>query len=170
MPEISILFIFFGTETGDIDGTAHIKQHRSKGIQHNNPPPPAWTITAALDMSKYVNTTNIHTLIRKLLNTNISGTIIQLGIQSLHNIHKPHLHRQFKTGGPQGSVLSPILFNIYTSDLPAPVQVMVYAYNITSTSTSAVHNSTMTALHTLNNAVEKGCSQMVPPARTMHSI
>ena len=46
--------------------------------------------------------------------------------------------RQFKTGLPQGGILSPTLFNIYTSDLPppsAPVQVMAYADDITITST-----------------------------------
>ena len=38
--------------------------------------PPARTITVALDMSKAFYTINIHTLIRKLLQTNIPGTII----------------------------------------------------------------------------------------------
>ena len=39
--------------------------------------PPARTITVALDTSKAFDTINIHTLIRKLLQTNIPGTIIK---------------------------------------------------------------------------------------------
>ena len=38
---------------------------------------PARTITVALDMNKAFDTINIHTLIRKLLPTNIPGTIIK---------------------------------------------------------------------------------------------
>ena len=56
------------------DGTTHSKQHCSKGVQ-----PKALlarTITVALDMSKAFDTINIHTFIRKLLQTNIPGTII----------------------------------------------------------------------------------------------
>ena len=45
---------------------------------------------------------------------------------------------QVKAGVPQGGVLSPTLFNTYTADIPtttAPVQVMLYADDITITST-----------------------------------
>ena len=43
----------------------------------NQMAPPARTITVALDMSKAFDTINIHTLIRKLQQTNIPGTIIK---------------------------------------------------------------------------------------------
>ena len=101
-------------------------------------------------MSKAFDTINIHTLIRKL--THIPGTIIKLianyfkGCRS-YTPYRKHTskQRQFKTGVPQGGVLSPKLFNIHTLDLTppsAPVQVMAYTDNITITST---HTSTSAA-------------------------
>ena len=105
-----------------------------------------------LDMSKAFDTINIHTLIRKLLQTNIPGTIIKfitnyIKGRKAYTTYRNHTssHRQFKTGVPQGGVLSPTLFNIYTADIPpprAPVQVMAYADDITITST---HISTCAA-------------------------
>ena len=100
----------------------------------NQMAPHARTITVALDMSKAFYTINIHTLIRKLLQTNIPGTIIKFIAnyfkgREAYTTYKNHTSRRpFKTGVPQGGVLSPALINIYNSDLPppnAPVQVII---------------------------------------------
>ena len=114
--------------------------------------PPARTITVALDMSKAFDTINIHTLIRKMLQTKIPGTIIKfianyIKRRKAYTTYRKHnsSQRQFKTGVPQVGVLSPTLFNIYTADIPPPRalgQVMAYADDITITST---HTSTSTA-------------------------
>ena len=90
-------------------------------------------------------TINIHTLIRKLLQTNIPGTIIKfianyITGRKAYTTYRNHTYRQrqFKTGVPQGGILSPTLFNSYISDLPppsAPVQFMAYVDDITITST-----------------------------------
>ena len=141
------------------DGTTHTNNIVAKGF--NQMAPPAPTITVALDMSNAFDTINIHTLIRKLLQPNIPGTIIKLianyikGRKAYTTFRNPtSRQRQFKTGVPQGDVLSPTLFNIYTSDLPpssAPVQVMDYADDITitstPTSTSAAKKYTQPYLH-----------------------
>ena len=89
----------------------------------NQMAPLARTITVALDMSNAFDTINIHTLIRKLLQTNIPGTIIKFIANYIKGrkayttyINHTSKQRQFKTGVPQGGVLSPALFNIYTSD------------------------------------------------------
>ena len=78
--------------------------------------PPARTITVALDMCKAFYTINIHTLIRKLLQTNIPATIIKfianyIKGRKTYTTYRNHTfrQRQFKTGVPQGGVLSPTL-------------------------------------------------------------
>ena len=114
--------------------------------------PPALTITVALDMTKAFDIIIIHTLIRKLQQTKIPGTIMKFIAnyskgRKAYTTYRNHTssQRQFKTGVPQCGVLSPTLFNIYTADLPpprAPVQVMSYVDDITLTST---HTSTSAA-------------------------
>ena len=114
--------------------------------------PHARTITVALYMTKAFDTLNMHTQIRKLVQTNISGTIMKF-IANFINGRKEYttyrnnisIQLQFKTGIPPGSFLSPTLFNMYIADLPpprAPIQLMTYAEDITITST---HISTSTA-------------------------
>ena len=128
----------------------HTKYHRRKGF--NQMVPSAGTITVTLDMSQAFDTIKIHSLMRNLLQINIPGTIIKFIANNIkgrkaYTTYRNHTsrQRQFKTGIPQGGVLSPTLFNIYISNLPppsAPVQVIPYAYNITITST---HTSTSAA-------------------------
>ena len=105
-------------------------------------------------MSKAFDTINLHTLIRKLVQTRIPGTVIKfITAKDAKPTYRNHTstQRQFKTGVPQGDVLSPTLFNIYTADIPlprTPVQVMSYVYDITITST-----------HTGTSAVKKYIQQ-----------
>src|SRR5678815_4310479 len=82
------------------------------------------TVVVALDMSKAFDTVNIHKLINKIHNINIPQNIQKFianylkgrKAYTLYNNSKSR-QRQLKTGVPQGGVLSPVLFNIYTSCL-----------------------------------------------------
>ena len=76
--------------------------------------PPARTITVALDMSKAFDTINIHTLIRKLLQTNIPGAIIKFIANYIKGrkayttyINHTSKQRQFKTGVPNVASFHP---------------------------------------------------------------
>ena len=135
--------------------------------------PPARTITVALDMSKSFDTINIHTLIRKLLQTNIPGTIIKFIANYIkgckaYTTYRNHTskQRQFKTGVPQGGILSPTLFNIYTPDLPptsAPVRVMAYADDITITSTHTSTSAAKKYIHKFLPGQNKTTSYLIQP-------
>ena len=79
---------------------------------------------------------------------------------------------QFKTGVPQGGVLLPTLFNIFTADIippRAPAQVIVYVDNLTityaHTSTSAVKKYIQLYLHNVF-ALTKQNNLTVNPNKT----
>ena len=103
----------------------------------NQPIAPTRTIAVALDMSKAFDTVNIYTLTDNLTHINIPHTILRYTTNYIkgrmaYTTFRNHssTKRQFKSGVLQGGVLSPILFNIYTSDVPLPldtVQLTTYA-------------------------------------------
>ena len=93
----------------------------------NQKPPPHRTIVVSPDLSKAFDTVNIHLLINKLHQTTVPTTLIKFtanyikgrkGYTQFENAKSRQ--QQFKTGVPQGGVLSPFLFNLYTSDIPKP--------------------------------------------------
>ena len=147
-------------------------------------PAPVLIITVALDMSKAFDAINIHTLIRKLLQTKIPGTIIKFIANYIKGrkayttyINHTSSQRQVKTGVPQGGILSPTLFNIYTADVPpprGPAQVMTYADDITITSTHT--QVRVQPRNTYNHTYIKFCMDKTKQSRTksrqnnLHSV
>ena len=114
-----------GYETQHSTVTALYTLNNTVAKRFNQMAPPARTVTVALDMSKAFDTINIHTLIRKLLQTNIPGTIIKfianyIKVRKAYTTYRNHTskQRQFKTGVPQGGVLSPTLFTPQTYHHP----------------------------------------------------
>src|SRR4030095_15081559 len=106
----------------------------------NEKQPPSRTVPVSLDMSKAFDTVNIHKLINKILNTSIPPNFIKIianylrGRKAFTLFNNIASRKQtLKTGVPQGGVLSPALFNIYTSDIPDPpegVDLFSYADDI----------------------------------------
>ena len=74
-----------------IDGTTDTNNTVAKGF--NQMVPSVQTITVAVDMSKAFDTINIHTIIRKLLQRNIPGTIIKF-IANYIKDAKPTQHKK----------------------------------------------------------------------------
>ena len=121
----------------------HMPPNQKKSF--NNPRPPQRTVAVALDMSKAFDTVNIH----KLTLTNIANIITKFiasykkKTTSMHSIQWHTLKTQrINTGVQQGGVLSPILFNIYPSDIPLPpkdIQITTYADDVTITASYTKH-------------------------------
>ena len=87
----------------------------------NQMAPPARTITVAVDMSQVFDSINIHTLIRKLIQTNIPGTIIKFiaqlhqGRQSLHNIYKLHIQTTLMMEPMITRIMEPVMASLTTT-------------------------------------------------------
>jgi len=112
-------------------------------------------VLVSLDMSKAFDTVNIHTLINKLQETTTPPTLIKFIANyikgrkafTLYN-NTSSKQQTLRTGVPQGGVLSPILFNLYVSDIPQPprnVQLETYADDLSPlTSHENVHQAEST--------------------------
>ena len=109
--QITPMQYWFKTQDSTVTAQRTLNNTVEKGF-NQMPPPPVRTITVSLNMSKAFDTINIHTLTRKLLQTNIPGTIIKfianyITGRKANTTYRNYTsrHRQFKTGVPQGGGL-----------------------------------------------------------------
>ena len=102
------------------------------------------TVAVFLDITKAYDPTWHTGLIFKLIGIRLPGDIIKIIESSLtqRSFRMDGAHsewKRLKAGVPQGAVLSPILYNLYTSDLPTRIaestQTAIYADDICICST-----------------------------------
>ncbi len=124
----------------------------------NRPKPAHRTIIVALDLSKAFDSISHQKLLNKIVSTNLHPSITRWlsnylhGRQSKTNFrNKFSTSRHIHTGVPQGSIISPTLFNFYISDLPQPpdsIKLVTYADDITIYTTG---NEIVSMENNLNN-------------------
>ena len=129
----------------------------------NQKKPPSRTILVSLDLSKAFDTINIHKLLLKLLSTSVPSYIVKFLANYLRGRkafttfqNSTSKKKNLKTGVPQGSVLSPVLFNTYLSDLPPPppdTQIDSYADDIDTLSSHPDYHVAQAKLQPYLNSI-----------------
>ena len=150
-PDIPLAPTQHGFRSGHSTNTLLTKltQDMTEGFNHNRPH--KRTLLIAIDISKAFDATPRHLLINKIYNTNLhnnskrwlanylSGRTAHVNFNDI-----PSKTRPMRDGTPQGSSISPTLFNLFTHDIPTPtsddIKISTYADDISITSTHAKHN------------------------------
>ena len=122
----------------------------------NSAIPPHRTLLTTIDISKAFDAIPRRKLITKIYNTNMENNTKRWLANYLSG-RQAHVHfqgkssqtRNFPNGVPQGSVLSPTLFNLYIHDMPTPqphtnTNIASYADDITITTTHQVADTACT--------------------------
>ena len=139
---------------------------------------PERIITVALNMSKTFDTVNIHTLTHKLHQTHIPHTIVKyianyIKARKAYTTfrNKTSTEHQFKNSVPQGGVLSPTLFNIYTFDTTtpqAPVKLTTYADHNNINDINIVKANIQPYLHEIHTGTRT--NNLILNPDNMHSL
>ena len=135
----------------------------------NSARPPHRTVLVTLDISKAFDAIPRHNITNKIFNTNMHNNTKRwlanfLGGRCAHVSFAGQSSntRNFTNGVPQGSVLSPTLFNLYMHDLPEPhtpqINVASYADDITVTSTHRNTNTATQLLQPYLNTLHHWCT------------
>ena len=140
--------------------------------------PHARTITVALDMSKAFDTINIHTLIRKLLQTNIRGIIIKfitsyIKGRKAYTTYRKHTSRQhqlvaafnphYLTYTPQTDHHPVHRFRSWPTQTTSPSHPA-------HTSTSAANKNIQPYLHKVFAWTKQNNLILIPEKNNLHSI
>ena len=122
--------------------SALLKVVTEAGANFNRPlPNPNRTVVVAVDLSKAFDSVDHCTLLSRMADTTLPGWMLRLMQNWLHGREMRTLFRdqisrcrKIKVGAPQGSSLSPDIFNFHVADIPQPdlpVQVVSYADDLT---------------------------------------
>ena len=147
--------------------TTLLTQLSQTALEGLNTPKPAYrSILVTIDISKAFDTVPRHLLINKILNTHIHPSFKKWLANFLSGRHgftvyngKSSTTRRYTNGVPQGSVLSPTLYNLFSHDIPTPTTPytysLSYADDLTVMAQHPKHETATEYMQTYMNRLEQ---------------